>query len=49
MKLEESLGPVLEYRESPRFEYSRLLICTGELERPRATLQDLIEAAESTR
>ena len=47
VKIEERLGPVLEYRESPRFEYSRLLISTGELERPRATLQDLAGSAES--
>ena len=33
--------------QSPRFEYSRRLISTGELERPRAMLQDLAEAAEA--
>jgi DNA-binding CsgD family transcriptional regulator len=47
VRIEERLGPVLEYGESPRFEHSRLLICTGELERPRATLQDLAESGES--
>jgi DNA-binding CsgD family transcriptional regulator len=47
VRLEESLGLDLENWQSPRYEYSRRLISTGEIERPRAVLQDLAEAADT--
>jgi DNA-binding CsgD family transcriptional regulator len=47
VELEESLGLELEQWQSPRYEYSRRLISTGEVERPRAVLQHLAEAAET--
>ena len=47
VELEERLGLDLENWQSPRYEYSRRLISTGEIERPRAVLEDLAEAAET--
>ena len=37
----------MENWQSPRYEYSRRLISTGEIERPRAVLEELAEAAET--
>ena len=47
VELEERLGLDLEHWQSPRYEYSRRLISTGEIERPRAMLEDLAESAET--
>ena len=45
VEIEERHGLVLEYYESPRHEFSRLLVQLGELERPRDILEAMGEAA----
>jgi DNA-binding CsgD family transcriptional regulator len=47
VELEQSLGLELEYWESPRYEYSRLLARSGDIERPLEMLQQLAEAADT--
>ncbi len=41
VEIEERLGLVLQYYDSPRYLHSRLLMCLGELERPRTALAEL--------
>ena len=45
VEIEDRHGLVLEYYESPRHEFSRLLVQLGELERPRDILEAMGEAA----
>ena len=45
VEIEERHGLVLEYFDSPRHEFCRLLLQLGELDRPRAILEELGEAA----
>ena len=47
VELEERLGLDVEHWASPRFEYCRLLVARGEIERPRAMLAALTESAEA--
>ena len=41
VEIETRFGLVLEYYNSPRYALSRLLMCLGEIERPRSVLAEL--------
>ncbi len=45
VEIEQGLGPILEYYQSPRHELSRLLLQLGEIERPRVILESMAEDA----
>ena len=47
VELEERLGLDVEHWASPRFEFCRLLVARGEIERPRVMLAALTESAEA--